>query len=205
MNSTAVLFGSYPHKIPTNPRYRGIWETSGLNFIKQRKKFISLVFVIFCINYFFDKLTKYIAITYLKGHEAIPLFNDTVIIKYAENTGAFLSLGSNWNIYVKYIVFLIIPIIICLTGVIYLIVKETKTHRIITGSCIIGGGIGNLTDRLFNEFKVIDFFNLGVGAIRTGILNMADLSVTFGVILLLFFEDSVERKKKSQEITNEYS
>jgi hypothetical protein len=70
MNSTVVSSGSYPHKIPTNPQYLGAMEISGLNFIKQRKNFIILIFVILGINYSFDKLTKYIVITYLKGHEA---------------------------------------------------------------------------------------------------------------------------------------
>jgi signal peptidase II len=148
-----------------------------------------MVLGIFFLNYFFDRLTKYIAVIWLKGREAIPLLNNVIVIKYAENSGAFLSLGANWNIYIKYAVFLIIPIIVCLLGLLYLMAKETKLYRLITGACIIGGGMGNLTDRLFNEFKVTDFLNLSIGTIRTGILNMADVSVTFGALLLLIFEN----------------
>jgi signal peptidase II len=134
-------------------------------------------------------MTKCIAVTWLKGREAIPLFNNVIVIKYAENSGAFLSLGANWNIYIKYAVFLIIPIIACLSGLLYLLAKETRLYRLITGACIIGGGMGNLTDRLFNEFKVTDFLNLSIGTIRTGILNMADVSVTFGALMFLIFEN----------------
>jgi signal peptidase II len=163
--------------------------TGKLNIIKHRKHVIPVVLGIFFLNYFFDWITKYIAVTWLKEREAIPLFNNVIVIKYAENSGAFLGLGANWNIYIKYAVFLIIPIIACLTGLLYLMAKETRLHRLITGACIIGGGMGNITDRLFNEFRVTDFLNLGLGTIRTGILNMADISVTFGALLLIIFEN----------------
>jgi len=149
---------------------------------------------IFLINYFLDRFTKYIAVEYLKGNESRSFFNNIFVLVYAENTGAFLSLGKNWNIYIKYVVLLIIPILICIAGLLYLMIKEKKNYRIIICSCIIGGGIGNLIDRLFNEFTVIDFMNFGIGNIRTGILNVADLSITFGVIILLIFE-MIQKKR----------
>jgi signal peptidase II len=166
----------------------------------ERKNHIIMVLGIFLVNYFLDRITKIIAVNYLKGKESINVFFDFFILKYAENIGAFLSLGTKWNIYVKYFVLLIVPIIICIIGLIYLMVKETKKYRIIIGSCIIGGGIGNLVDRLFNNFTVIDFMNFGIGNIRTGILNVADLSVTFGVIIFIIFEIVMEYRKKKNKI-----
>ena len=154
----------------------------------KRKRQIILTLGIFFINYFLDRLTKYFAVEYLKENGARSFFNNILVLIYAENTGAFLSLGRNWNIYVKYAVLLILPIIICVTILLYLLFKETKNYRIIVCSCIIGGGIGNLVDRLFNKFTVVDFMNFGIGNIRTGILNIADISVTFGVIILIIFE-----------------
>jgi signal peptidase II len=166
-----------------------------MKHLVERKKYIILVFGIFFLNYLSDRLTKIIAIKYLKESDPIKLLNDIIILTFTENTGAFLSLGAKWNIYIKYFVLLIVPIIICIIILIYLMTKEAKMHRIIIGSCIIGGGIGNLFDRLFNNFKVIDFMNYGIGNIRTGILNVADLSVTFGVIILMLFEILVKEKK----------
>ena len=165
-----------------------------MKILIERKRQIIMSLGIFLINYVFDRFTKYIAVEYLKGNEARSFFNIFVLV-YAENTGAFLSLGKNWNIYIKYVVLLIIPIIICIAGLFYLMIKEKLNYRIIICSCIIGGGIGNLADRLFNEFTVIDFMNFGIGNIRTGILNTADISVTFGVILLIIFE-MIQRKKQ---------
>jgi signal peptidase II len=165
-----------------------------MKILMERKRQIIMTLGLFCINYFLDRLTKYIAVEYLKGNGARSFLNNIFVLTYAENTGAFLSLGKNWNIYIKYVVLLIIPIIICIIGLLYIMIKEKKYYRIIICSCIIGGGIGNLVDRLFNEFTVIDFMNFGIGNIRTGILNVADLSVTFGVIILFIFE-MIQKKK----------
>jgi signal peptidase II len=74
--------------------------------------------------------------------------------------------------------------------------KETLLCRVILVACISGGGIGNLADRLFNSFRVIDFLNFGFGNVRTGILNVADLSVTFGVLILALLELRNGRKEK---------
>ncbi|MGB5497334.1 MAG: signal peptidase II, partial [Maribacter sp.] len=50
---------------------------------------------------------------------------------------------------------------------------------------VIGGGIGNLIDRIAYG-SVTDFFQIKMGIFKTGIFNMADMSVTTGVLLLLF-------------------
>ena len=57
---------------------------------------------------------------------------------------------------------------------------------------IIGGGLGNLIDRLSNNFRVVDFLNFGIGSLRTGILNIADMSVTIGVLFLAVY--SLQKK-----------
>jgi signal peptidase II len=49
---------------------------------------------------------------------------------------------------------------------------------------VIGGGIGNLIDRVRFGY-VIDFFNLGIGNLRTGIFNVADMAITAGFLIML--------------------
>lgn len=53
-------------------------------------------------------------------------------------------------------------------------------------SHIIGGGIGNLIDRIFNSGAVIDFMNIGINDLRTGIFNIADVAITAGIVMLIF-------------------
>jgi signal peptidase II len=111
------------------------------------------------------------------------------VLIYSENRGAFLNMGESWNGVLKQLFLLALPVLVCVVGLFYLMLKEKKTVRVILLSTIIGGGMGNLIDRIFNDFSVMDFMNFGIGPIfRTGILNVADLSVTFGTILFLLYE-----------------
>lgn len=154
----------------------------------MRKKYIFTTIIVLLINYLIDQLTKYFAVQYLKGDEPVYFLKDTIMIYYAENSGAFLGMGTAWPPALKYIVLLILPIMFCLYGIYFCLFKEKNLTRLVLFSTIIGGGLSNLIDRLFNDFAVVDFLNFGIGSLRTGILNIADLSVTFGVFILLFYE-----------------
>jgi signal peptidase II len=94
-----------------------------MNIFRQRIKYIIMTLGIFCINYFMDRITKIIAVKYLNGHNPIVLLDNIIILTLVENTGAFLSLGKNWNVYIKYLVLLIIPVIICIYGLFHLMFK----------------------------------------------------------------------------------
>ena len=50
---------------------------------------------------------------------------------------------------------------------------------------LIGGGISNLADRALRAGAVVDFLNVGLGPLRTGIFNVADVGITAGTILLI--------------------
>ena len=159
-----------------------------------RKKQILLTVVVLAINYSLDRITKILAQNYLQGKTVISYFYNTVVLEYAENHGAFLSIGSDWPVALKYAVLLIIPILACLYGLYYAAFKLKERNQLIAIVCIIGGGLGNLIDRLFNDFIVVDFLNFGIGPVRTGILNVADMSVTFAVIYLLIMQFKPEKK-----------
>ena len=110
-------------------------------------------------------------------------------------------MGSVWPAFVKYTLLAVLPIAICLYALYYIMFKETHVYRVILLACVIGGGMGNLADRLFNGFKVIDFLNFGIGNVRTGILNVADLSVTFGVLILAVVELSKSKNSDKKPET----
>ena len=164
------------------------------NIKMTRKKQILLTVVVLAINYSLDRITKILAQNYLQGKTVISYLYNTVVLEYAENHGAFLSIGSDWPVALKYAVLLIIPILACLYGLYYAAFKLKERNQLIAIVCIIGGGLGNLIDRLFNDFRVVDFLNFGIGSLRTGILNVADMSVTFAVIYLLIMQFKPEKK-----------
>ncbi len=58
---------------------------------------------------------------------------------------------------------------------------------------LLAGGIGNLLDRVFHGGLVIDFLNMGIGPLRTGIFNVADMAIMAGFALLL-----LQRNSKSE-------
>jgi signal peptidase II len=49
---------------------------------------------------------------------------------------------------------------------------------------IIGGGLSNIYDRIVAG-KVVDFMNIGIGGLRTGIFNVADNAIMIGLFLML--------------------
>ncbi len=57
--------------------------------------------------------------------------------------------------------------------------------QIIALSLICGGGIGNLVDRVRYDGYVTDFLNLGIGPLRTGIFNVADVALMAGIALFM--------------------
>jgi signal peptidase II len=103
-----------------------------------------------------------------------------------ENSGAFLSMGSDSNPTVKLIFLLIVPIIVLGIVLYYVITDKTLDKKSIIGfSCIAGGGIANVYDRLLYG-SVTDFLYMDFGGVfKTGVFNIADMSVTSGMILLL--------------------
>ena len=164
----------------------------------KNKNRIVLTLIILLCNFSLDRITKLLAVHFLEGEENISFFYNTVILKYVENTGAFLSIGSNWPDSLKYIFMIIIPIGVCLYGLYYCAFKLEDKSLVIIIVSIIGGGLGNLLDRLVYDFHVVDFINFGIGSLRTGILNVADMSVTFGVFFLVIY--TFKTKKRESKI-----
>lgn len=149
---------------------------------------LALIASVFMANFAIDRITKIVAATFLKGKPAIHLLNDLIILKYTENNGAFLSMGADWPAFFKYSLLLGIPGALCIAGLGYCLFARQGTLRMAILVTIIAGGISNLIDRLLYDFNVIDFLNFGIGNLRTGILNVADLSITFGAIALVALE-----------------
>ena len=158
----------------------------------KRNNQILLTSLVLLANYTLDAITKLLAVNYLKGQDSISFFYHTVVLSYAENTGAFLSAGTHWPVILKYALLIVLPILVCLYGLYYCSFRLTDKKLIVVYATIIGGGLGNLIDRLLNDFTVVDFLNFGIGSLRTGILNVADMSVTFGVLFLIIH--SLQRK-----------
>lgn len=163
--------------------------------VKKHEK-IKLIVIVFFINYFLDRITKILAAKSLTPGKEYNYLGDLIRIIYVENTGAFLGAGSGMSEFLKLLILIIIPLIVIIYGIYYCIFKEENKLSLIFLTSIIAGGIANIQDRIFNDGKVVDFLNFGIGeSFRTGILNFADMSITFGAILFIINE--LKRQKNN--------
>lgn len=132
-----------------------------------------------------DQATKQIAMKSLRGTLPVSYFADTVRLQYAENTGAFLGLGKSLSAPKRFWIFTVATAVLLAGLGAFLVVKWDAACLSFIALCmILAGGIGNMLDRLLHDGIVIDFLNLGIGWLRTGIFNVADVAITAGVVLL---------------------
>ena len=115
---------------------------------------------------------------------------------YTENPGAFLSLGSNLPANVRHLVFDGLVSIGLLVAGFALFTGRMQGRDDIAIAVIIGGGTGNLIDRLRFSGRVTDFIYLAAGPLHTGVFNIADMAITGGVLwLALAWVFSAMRKR----------
>jgi signal peptidase II len=131
-----------------------------------------------------DRVTKRIAVASLADEPRRSFAGDTIRLEYAENTGAFLGIGSEWPASVRNGIFVAGNAVLLLAMVI-VAVRQRWSDRAMVGVALFGaGGVSNLVDRIARG-SVVDFMNLGIGPVRTGIFNVADVAIMVGVGLLV--------------------
>lgn len=133
-----------------------------------------------------DRVTKVVAQNTLMMSPPLSYWGDIVRFEYAENTGAFLSLGAGLPDTVRFSLLGVGVAVVLLLILLYIFRTRTLGLGELVGlSLIAGGGIGNLIDRLSSGY-VVDFVSMGLGGVRTGIFNIADVAISAGVILFVF-------------------
>jgi signal peptidase II len=131
-----------------------------------------------------DRVTKHLAVTTLAGMPGQSYLGDTVRLDYHENSGGFLSTGATWHPAVRTGVFQIANGLFLLGAVIFAARYQWSRWARIGLILFLAGGVSNLVDRV-TMGSVIDFLNVGIGPIRTGIFNVADVAIMAGVVLLI--------------------
>lgn len=134
-----------------------------------------------------DQWTKVLAVRHLPV-EPWTYFNDTFRLQLAYNTGAFLGMAGTWSESARFWLLTVLNGVF-LVGLAGVLVWHWRMPlgRFIAGVGILAGGIGNMIDRVTNAGKVTDFMNLGLGPVRTGIFNVADMAITGGALLLAWY------------------
>ncbi len=146
----------------------------------QRAAFVALILLILAV----DQETKHLA--RLRLPRVPPrTYAGVVTLLYAENRGAFLSMGSNLPPNIRAALFNGVVAVVLIFAMVVLFRGGLKRGDEVAVAMIIAGGVGNLIDRVRFEGRVTDFLYLAAGPLHTGVFNVADMAVTFGVIWLL--------------------
>jgi len=134
-----------------------------------------------------DHVTKHFASGTLQGTPGRSFLADTVRFAYVENAGGFLSVGADLSEPVRALLFT------GTTGLMLLALAAVGIRFRVTGwpalgvSLLVAGGASNWLDRAVRG-SVIDFLNVGVGPLRTGIFNFADVAIMLGAAICLVSE-----------------
>ena len=134
-----------------------------------------------------DRWTKQIATAALSGKSPgrLSFWGDCVRLEYVHNHGAFLSMGARLPEPWRSLLFTWGVGLFLMALVLALAVRAGRPDHpvrpMVGYALILGGGLSNLWDRA-TEGAVIDFLNLGIGWLRTGIFNIADVVIVVGVI-----------------------
>jgi signal peptidase II len=133
-----------------------------------------------------DQAAKGFARQELRNATPRSLFGGWIKLKYAENPGAFLSIGADLPAEVRHAFTLLLWTAVT-AGIFLLIAKaeQLSMTRLVASALLVAGGCGNLIDRLLHQGRVVDFLIVGRHPMHTAIFNIADMLILLGGVMLL--------------------
>lgn len=144
----------------------------------------TIIALVLLFNIGCDQISKTIVRSRISFYEQISLFDNHVMLTRVENSGAFLSIGDSLSAGVKFVLLIAIPFAALMAGTYILFVRSALSRSTVVAlSFIVGGGVGNIMDRYLYG-SVTDFLHISLGILRTGIFNMADVSIMTGVVII---------------------
>ena len=156
---------------------------------------VGISLVIAGLVVFLDQLIKYFVVQYLPQAGTVTAVPYILDLTYVENRGVAFGMFKDMRL-----IFVVFTAIIILVLLYIIIFKGIKSKLfLISSALIIGGGIGNLIDRVFLGY-VIDYLQL---SFFSPVCNFADYAITVGTVLLviylLFFSDSSKAKPQKEK------
>lgn len=143
------------------------------------------ILLLVLVNAGCDQISKHVARQNIGSYESIDVIGKYLILMKTENSGAFLSTGDSMAGPLKFFLLSLFPLLLMCYGIYYLLSNHQLPRLLVLGmSFVIGGGLGNLYDRLLYG-SVTDFLHIDLYAFKTGIFNFADVSIMVGMIMII--------------------
>ena len=143
-----------------------------------------------------DQGLKYWVVSHLALGQSAPFLPGVMQLTRLHNTGAAWSSFSGMTTVLAAIT------VVLMALVLWLLVKRIVRHPLGVAGClfILGGGMGNLIDRVFRGY-VVDMFDIQL--FQYPIFNLADCFVVIGAILggiyYLFLYEKTDKKEKPHD------
>ncbi len=154
-------------------------------------KYLALIYAVVLVGV--DQLIKYLVELKLMPIDTFPIIKDTLHLTYMKNFGAAFS-----SMQGRYWFLIIFTSAALIAGIIWICASKKNTPRTLIWSIatIIGGGLGNLIDRVFRGF-VVDYIDVRI--INFAVFNFADMCVVCGTALLAIYIVFSDLGKKESE------
>lgn len=142
-----------------------------------------------------DRLAKLTARAWLEPAQPLNGWLGLWRFEYTENAGSFLSLGAGLPATARFWLWILgVGALLLALLTFALTAPALPRSELLALALIIGGGLGNWIDRWLHEGRVVDFVSVGIGSLRTGIFNVADLAIMTGIGWLLVYEVYSQRR-----------
>lgn len=172
-----------------------------------KKTGVYLPFVVSAVIILADQIAKSMIVARIPDNTiGMRLLDDFLWIVHTKNLGIAFSLGDTFSKAARVALFIVVPLAAIALAVAYCLRtdKLTPFQRYVIGA-IVGGGLGNLIDRMFRPEGVVDFVSLSMygflGMDRFPTFNIADASISIGAVLLAlssFFPAKDSQSEKSE-------
>ncbi|MBD0842674.1 signal peptidase II [Streptomyces sp. TRM68416] len=144
------------------------------------KRRIAVLFAVAAFAYALDLISKMIVVAKLEHHEPIEIIGEWLRFEAIRNAGAAFGFGEAFTVIFTVIAAAVIVVIVRLARKLY------SLPWAIALGLLLGGALGNLTDRIFRspgvfEGAVVDF----IAPKHFAVFNLADSAIVCGGILIV--------------------
>ncbi|NJP51071.1 signal peptidase II [Streptomyces sp. SBST2-5] len=172
--------GASAHDATAPAGESGAEETAEQNGRPRGKRRIAVLFAVAAFAYALDLISKMIVVARLEHHEPIEIIGDWLRLEAIRNAGAAFGFGEAFTVIFTVIAATVIVVIVRLARKLY------SLPWAIALGLLLGGALGNLTDRIFRSpgvFKgaVVDF----IAPKHFAVFNLADSAIVCGGILIV--------------------